>query len=158
MVRFYDINSCQCYVCPYPREHHTGPLTSVRYSADARVCASASKDGDIKVWDGVSGRCVQTFSKCHDGAEVCSVLFSRNGKVRDVMRSDFSFLVCYGFFFFKLLISFVACQYINVMLLYNTYCLTLAVHPFLWAGQHSQVVGAVHGSLPHRIHWCRLSG
>lgn len=80
VVRFYDINSGQCYVCPYPREHHTGPLTSVRYSADARVCASASKDGDIKVWDGVSGRCVQTFTKCHDGAEVCSVLFSRNGK------------------------------------------------------------------------------
>ncbi|XP_050709306.1 cleavage stimulation factor subunit 1-like isoform X2 [Eriocheir sinensis] len=80
VVRFYDINTCQCYVCPYPREHHAGPLTSVRYSADARVCASASKDGDIKIWDGVSGRCVQTFTKCHDGAEVCSVLYSRNGK------------------------------------------------------------------------------
>lgn len=84
VVRFYDINTCQCYVCPYPREHHTGPLTSVRYSADARVCASASKDGDIKIWDGVSGRCVQTFTKCHDGAEVCSVLFSRNGKVKKI--------------------------------------------------------------------------
>lgn len=85
VVRFYDINTCQCYVCPYPREHHAGPLTSVRYSADARVCASASKDGDIKIWDGVSGRCVQTFTKCHDGAEVCSVLYSRNGKVRAVV-------------------------------------------------------------------------
>ncbi|XP_050718351.1 cleavage stimulation factor subunit 1-like [Eriocheir sinensis] len=80
VVRFYDINTCQCYVCPYPREHHAGPLTSVHYSADARVCVSASKDGDIKIWDRVSGRCVQTFTKCHDGAEVCSVLYSRNGK------------------------------------------------------------------------------
>lgn len=49
VVRLYDINSCQCYVCPYPREHHTGALTSVRFSADARVCATASKDGDVKV-------------------------------------------------------------------------------------------------------------
>lgn len=58
VVRFYDINSCQCYVCPYPREHHTGPLTCVRYSADARVCVSASKDGHVKVevglgWEGL---------------------------------------------------------------------------------------------------------
>lgn len=49
VLRFYDINTCQCYVCPYPREHHSGPLTSVRYAADARVCATASKDGDVKV-------------------------------------------------------------------------------------------------------------
>ncbi|XP_076056650.1 cleavage stimulation factor subunit 1 Cst50 [Oratosquilla oratoria] len=80
VVRVYDINSCQCYVCPYPREHHTGSITCVKYSSDARLYASASRDGHIKLWDGVSGRCVQTFSKAHDGAEVCSVLFSRNGK------------------------------------------------------------------------------
>lgn len=39
------------------------------------------EEPSLQVWDGVSGRCVQTFSKCHDGMEVCSVLFSRNGKV-----------------------------------------------------------------------------
>ncbi len=42
---------------------------------------TSSKDGDIKVWDGVSNKCVNTFAKAHDGNEVCSVEFSRNSKV-----------------------------------------------------------------------------
>lgn len=52
-----------------------------RYSPDAKIYASAGRDGSIKIWDGVSNRCVNTFLKAHDGAEVCSVRFSRNGKV-----------------------------------------------------------------------------
>lgn len=32
------------------------------------------------MWDGVSNKCVCTFSAAHEGAEVCSVQFSRNGK------------------------------------------------------------------------------
>ena len=43
---------------------------------------SASKDGDIKIWDGVSNKCINTFGKAHEGAEICSVLFSRNSKVQ----------------------------------------------------------------------------
>ena len=80
VVRVYDLNTSQCYVCPYEREHHSASITCCKYSADARLYTTSSKDGDVKVWDGVSGRCVQTFEKCHDGAEVCSVNFSRNGK------------------------------------------------------------------------------
>ena len=41
---------------------------------------SASVDGAIKVWDGVSSHCVSTYIRAHDGHEVCSVKFSRNGK------------------------------------------------------------------------------
>ena len=33
-----------------------------------------------KVWDGVSSQCVATFHQAHDGIEVCSVQFTRNGK------------------------------------------------------------------------------
>lgn len=32
------------------------------------------------MWDGVSNRCVETFSRAHDGAEVCSARLTRNGK------------------------------------------------------------------------------
>lgn len=42
---------------------------------------TGSKDGDVKVWDGISNRCVETFQRAHDGAEICSACFTRNGKV-----------------------------------------------------------------------------
>jgi len=54
---------------------------SRRYSPDAKLYTSASRDGSIKIWDGVSNRCVNSFVKAHGGSEVCSVTFSRNGKV-----------------------------------------------------------------------------
>lgn len=42
---------------------------------------TASTDGSIKLWDGVSSRCVYTMEMAHDGMEVGSVTFSRNNKV-----------------------------------------------------------------------------
>ena len=41
---------------------------------------SSSKDGDIAVWDGVSNRRVLHFEKAHQGEQVCSAFFSKNGK------------------------------------------------------------------------------
>jgi len=48
---------------------------------DAKMYASGSKDGSIKLWDGVSSKCVNTFKNAHDGNEVSSISFTRNGKV-----------------------------------------------------------------------------
>ena len=53
----------------------------VKYSPNANLYATASKDGNIKIWDGVSNKCINTFEQAHEGAEVCSVVFSRNAKV-----------------------------------------------------------------------------
>jgi len=53
----------------------------VKYSSNANLYVTASKDGNIKIWDGVSNKCVNTFERAHDGAPVCSVTFSRNAKV-----------------------------------------------------------------------------
>jgi len=58
----------------------------VKYSPKANLYVSASKDGNIKIWDGVSSKCINTFERAHDGTEVCSVVFSRNAKV--VTRSE----------------------------------------------------------------------
>lgn len=58
-----------------------------RFSQDAKYFATASKDGSIKLWDAVSNRCVNTFQKAHDGAEVCSVAFTKNGKVSQILTS-----------------------------------------------------------------------
>lgn len=82
VVRVYDLTTAQCYVCNFPSHQHTKPLTAIRYSKDGRHYVTASRDGSIKLWDGVSNRCINTFQKAHDGAEVCSVEFSRNSKVR----------------------------------------------------------------------------
>ena len=59
----------------------TTACLQVKYSPSANLYVTASKDGDIKLWDGVSNKCINTFEQAHDGAEVCSVLFSRNAKV-----------------------------------------------------------------------------
>ena len=53
----------------------------VKYNPNANMYVSASKDGNIKLWDGVSNKCINTFVGAHDGQEVCSVVFSRNSKV-----------------------------------------------------------------------------
>ncbi|RWS19963.1 Cleavage stimulation factor subunit 1-like protein, partial [Leptotrombidium deliense] len=80
VIRLYDVNTCQCFVGPNPGDQHIGPITMINYSNSGSMYVSASKDGDIKIWDGVSSRCVNTFPRAHDSYEICSVSFSRNGK------------------------------------------------------------------------------
>ncbi|XP_034951006.1 cleavage stimulation factor subunit 1 [Chelonus insularis] len=80
VIRLYDVNTAQCFVCSIPSHQHTDGITSIKYSPDAKTYASASKDGSIKIWDGISNRCINAFVKAHDSYEVCSVAFTRNGK------------------------------------------------------------------------------
>jgi len=80
VIRMYDVNTTQCFVSSVASHHHTGDITSLRWSNSGKHFVSGSKDGSIKIWDGVSNRCVATFLQAHDRAPVCSVAFSRNGK------------------------------------------------------------------------------
>jgi len=79
-VRLYDIHTAQCWVSSCPRDQHQGPVNMVKYCQNAHLYASASEDGSIKVWDGVSNRCIQTITNAHAGEAVCSVEFTRNAK------------------------------------------------------------------------------
>uniref|UniRef100_A0A8R1IHP8 Cleavage stimulation factor 50 kDa subunit n=2 Tax=Caenorhabditis japonica TaxID=281687 RepID=A0A8R1IHP8_CAEJA len=54
--------------------------SQVHYSENARLYVTASRDGDVKIWDGVSNRCVETFMRAHDGSPICSAKFTKNGK------------------------------------------------------------------------------
>ncbi|GAB0088919.1 cleavage stimulation factor subunit 1 [Sergentomyia squamirostris] len=80
VLRVYDVATSQCFVSAIPSQQHRAGVSCVKYAQTAKMYASGSLDGAIKLWDGVSGRCVNTFPAAHDGAEVCSVAFSKNGK------------------------------------------------------------------------------
>ncbi|PAA58369.1 hypothetical protein BOX15_Mlig008640g4, partial [Macrostomum lignano] len=79
-LRVYDVSTGQCFVSCNPNDQHTRALTMLRWAGSGQYYCSASKDGCLKLWDGVSGRCVANFERAHDGYEVCSAVFSRNGK------------------------------------------------------------------------------
>ena len=70
IIRLYDANTKQCFVRAVPSHQHSG-----------KHFCSGSKDGSVKIWDGVSNRCIATFLQAHDGAEVCSVVFSRTKSI-----------------------------------------------------------------------------
>ncbi|KAL3244849.1 hypothetical protein MRX96_018438 [Rhipicephalus microplus] len=54
-LRLYDVNTAQCFVSCIPSDQHKGAINAVRYNNTGKLYA-------------------------HDGNEVCSVVFSRNGK------------------------------------------------------------------------------
>ncbi|OON22685.1 WD domain, G-beta repeat protein [Opisthorchis viverrini] len=79
-LRLYDVQTCRCYVSAVPEDQHQSSVNMVRWSPNGNAFVTAGMDGNFKIWDGVSCRCVNTFEAAHDGAPVCSAMFSRNGK------------------------------------------------------------------------------
>ena len=80
VIRTYDLtNNYKCYTSSNTYDNHFKSLNQVRYSPDGKMFISAGKDGAIKIWDGVTGRCVTTIPKAH-GNSVFSVQFSQNSK------------------------------------------------------------------------------
>ncbi|KAI8926797.1 WD40-repeat-containing domain protein [Entophlyctis helioformis] len=75
-VRTFDIHNMRCYIPPNPQDHHDGPILQVRYSPTGTIYASASVDGCIKLYDTVSGRCINTIAKAHGGMPSSRFLLS----------------------------------------------------------------------------------
>ena len=80
-IRLYDANTAQCFVSAIPSHQHSGEVTSIKGSYDWKHFCSRSKDGSVKIWDGVSNRCIASPLQAHDGAEVYSVVFSRTKSI-----------------------------------------------------------------------------
>jgi cleavage stimulation factor subunit 1 len=79
MLKVYDIKTFQCYTPEYVNDNHKAAILQVRYSSNGKQLVTASRDGSIKLWDGVSGKCIKTIEHAHGHHEVSSVQFSKNG-------------------------------------------------------------------------------
>lgn len=77
IMRMVDLHSMKTYSSSNANDHHTGDVNDVRWSTDGKLWVSGGKDCAIKIWDGVTGRCVNTIPNAHSG-HVYSVQFSLN--------------------------------------------------------------------------------
>jgi len=80
IVRLYDVNTFQPFISTDVNHFHSDLVTMVRYSPSGSSYASCSRDGTIKIWDGVSSQCVRTIWTAHSGFVVDSIEYSSNGK------------------------------------------------------------------------------
>jgi cleavage stimulation factor subunit 1 len=78
IVRFYDLNTFQCFTSSNPQDHHFSPINQVRFSSDGKLFISAGKDGAVKLWDGVTGRCVNTLPNPHNGEVSFPIKWTNN--------------------------------------------------------------------------------
>ncbi|KAG0179088.1 cleavage stimulation factor, 3' pre-RNA, subunit 1 [Apophysomyces sp. BC1021] len=79
-IRVYDVKTLLCYTNSNTAEMHRGPITQIRYSHTGRLFASASADGNVRIWDSVSSRCVKLLEGVHSGTAVSSVRMTRDEK------------------------------------------------------------------------------
>ncbi|CAN8264874.1 unnamed protein product [Cochlearia groenlandica] len=75
----YDVNTSQCFLPSNSSDSGVnGAINQVRYSSTGSVYVTASKDGAIRLYDGVSAKCVRSISRAHGKSEVTSALFTRD--------------------------------------------------------------------------------
>ncbi|KAL0486853.1 cleavage stimulation factor subunit 1 [Acrasis kona] len=76
-VRLLDLHSMKTFTSSNPNDQHRGDVNMCRWSKDGKLWVTAGKDGQYKIWDGVTGRCVSSTA-AHQGAAY-SAVFSSNG-------------------------------------------------------------------------------
>lgn len=53
-------------------------VIQVRYSSTGGMYVTASKDGAVRVWDGVTAQCVRSINGAHGSAEATSAIFTKD--------------------------------------------------------------------------------
>ncbi|KAF4382078.1 hypothetical protein F8388_001223 [Cannabis sativa] len=77
----YDINTFQCYLSANVPEIGVGGAIishQVRYSATGGMYVTASKDGAIRIWDGINASCVRSIVGAHGTSEATSAIFTKD--------------------------------------------------------------------------------
>ncbi|KAJ8619767.1 hypothetical protein MRB53_028296 [Persea americana] len=79
IAHLYDINTFQCYLSANVQEINVnGAINQVRYSSTGGMYVTASKDGAVRVWDGVTAQCVRSINGAHGSAEATSAIFTKD--------------------------------------------------------------------------------
>ncbi|XP_031271059.1 cleavage stimulation factor subunit 50 [Pistacia vera] len=79
IAHLYDVNTFQCYLSAnVPEIGVNGAINQVRYSSTGGMYVTASKDGAIRLWDGVSANCVRSIVGAHGTAEATSANFTKD--------------------------------------------------------------------------------
>lgn len=75
----YDVNTFQCYLSSnVPEIGVNGSINQVRYSSTGGMYVTASKDGAVRLWDGVTANCVRSIVGAHGAAEVTGANFTKD--------------------------------------------------------------------------------
>lgn len=61
----------------------------MRYSSTGGMYVTASKDGSVRVWDGVSGQCVRSIVGAHVSAEATSAIFTKDQRYMHYITANF---------------------------------------------------------------------
>lgn len=83
-IRLYDIAtqtaiaSGACYVSADTSSYHASSVSALAYGTEANVYVSGSRDGTIKLWNGVDNTPINTIEAAHGGHEIISVVLSAN--------------------------------------------------------------------------------
>ncbi|XP_042040565.1 cleavage stimulation factor subunit 50-like isoform X1 [Salvia splendens] len=80
IAHLYDVNTFQCYLSANVQETSNGAINQVRYSSTGGIYVTASKDGAIRLWDGVTSHCVRSILSAHGTAEATSAIFTKDQK------------------------------------------------------------------------------
>ncbi|KAL2935444.1 Cleavage stimulation factor subunit 50 [Bienertia sinuspersici] len=74
----YDINTFKCYLTANADDiAANAAINQVRYSSTGGMYVTASKDGAVRLWDGVSAKCVRLLNGAH-GGEATSANFTKD--------------------------------------------------------------------------------
>ncbi|XP_057952628.1 cleavage stimulation factor subunit 50 isoform X1 [Malania oleifera] len=79
IAHLYDVNTFQCYLSAnVPEIGVNGAINQVRYSSTGGMYVTASKDGAVRLWDGVTANCVRSIVGAHGTAEATSASFTKD--------------------------------------------------------------------------------
>ncbi|KAL2639710.1 hypothetical protein AAZV13_06G184900 [Glycine max] len=69
----------QCYLSAnIPETSPSGAINQIRYSCTGSMYVTASKDGAIRLWDGITANCVRSITAAHGTAEATSAIFTKD--------------------------------------------------------------------------------